>query len=82
MHNGVQVIFVPHEANGDQTHVACRAGFVVGNPMGETVFVRYWIKDKIGKEIASDRHGQATHVRSLVQADSIPQSELEAKWLL
>lgn len=80
MRNGDQVIFVPHEANGDQTHAACRAGFVVGNPMGETVFVRYWAK--IGEGIASDRHGQATHMRSLVKVDSIPQSELEAKWLL
>lgn len=81
MIRGTQVIFIPHAAAGDPLHPECKAGFVVTGPMGETVFVRYWKKGQEGVTLATERHGQATHMRSLVLHDTIPQAVLLEQWL-
>lgn len=75
---GMQVIYIPDHAEGDENHPDCEFGFVT-SVRGDVAFCRYWRKGHPG-ELRTVANSEGTPIRNLVAHDSVPQSVIDA-WL-
>ncbi len=41
---GTQILYVPEESDGDETHESCREGFVTSRHSNGNYLVRFWVK--------------------------------------
>ncbi len=69
---GTQIIYVPSHANGDIHHEDCERGFVITDK-GESVFCRYFNKDKSLRNIANS---ESTSKTDLVVKNTTDQNSI------
>ena len=77
---GTQILYVPEESNGDETHESCREGFVTSRHSNGNYMVRFWVK---GSKNDLENEAIATQVeeRELVEKKTRPQPRV-SEWIM
>lgn len=77
---GTQVLYVPEESEGDDTHESCREGFVTSRHSNGQYNVRFW---RPGTKNDLDEGAVATQVKAcyLLEKKSRPQPRV-SEWLM
>lgn len=79
---GTQIIYVPSHADGNINHPDCEVGFIT-SVCGSMARCRYWLKDKVPRELRTKANSEQTPIRGLVFYDTVPQQAVEdalQKW--
>lgn len=63
LRRGVQIVYLPREANGDETHPSVEEGFV-WSVSGRVAFCRFWKADR-PKELRNKTTSEATPIGML-----------------
>ena len=76
---GTQVLYVPEESEGDETHESCREGFVTSRHSNGNYMVRFWVE---GSKADLENETLATQVEEcyLLEKKTRPQPRV-SEWL-